>query len=60
MEIGEALYHYRKKLGLTMEEMTVGIVTPSFYSKVEKVSTVFQLKIYLIFLIHMALISRSL
>lgn len=36
MEIGEALYYYRKKLGLTMEEMSVGIVTPSFYSKVEK------------------------
>ena len=57
MEIGEALYHYRKKLCLTMEEMTVGIVTPSFYSKVEK--GIHRISAEDLF-IHMALISRSL
>ena len=36
MEIGQALYTYRKKLGLTQGAMAAGIITVSYYSKVEK------------------------
>ena len=36
MNIGSALYNYRIKLGLTMEQMSAGIITTSYYSKVEK------------------------
>ena len=36
MNIGSALYNYRIKLGLTMEQMAAGIITTSYYSKVEK------------------------
>ena len=36
MTIGQALKDTRKALGLTQTEMAAGIVSPSFYSKVER------------------------
>ena len=36
MTIGEALKQIRKQAGLTQTQMTAGLITESFYSKVER------------------------
>ncbi|MDO4680963.1 MAG: hypothetical protein Q4A55_06935 [Aerococcus sp.] len=36
MNIGQTLYQYRRERGFNQRERAAGVVTPSFYSKVER------------------------